>query len=159
MADYNIYIHAFSGGSSATTPFQLKEGGGDSKVAEFIKKGASFAADPDSAVSSVANTAVGTLSKISPWVAAAIFVTGVGIKVSAKVYETYVSYKAASSGDDTSQIKYNNFKTALQGLFSPFQTIINVEKEKLNVKISDLKAEQQRLLVGPTIYDRSSRYL
>lgn len=164
MADYNIYIRNVGGeGSSGspTSPFQT--GGGDGvgqDALNFVSKAGSFASDPDSAIGTAAGTAVGAVSSISPWIKIAVVLAGVAVSISGKVYDKFLAYNTAASGDYTKSIRYSNFKKQIANNMNPVKTSWAVEQRELEMRLASARNAQEMLLTGGTILNSPyGRYL
>ena len=161
MADYNIYIHSFSGESNPTTPFQLRgngsgdsaSDGNDSGVNGFgiINKAAAFVQNPDSAIGAVMNSATTVMGKLAP-----VMIGAALVSIAKRVVDLYVPYASSASGDYGFQVKYNNFFQEFHNFTHPFSTAIQKQRNQLEIKKTNARNEQERLLFGGTIY--SSKY-
>lgn len=161
MADYNIYIHAIGNGGatnnnptiawgdredgSAFSPTASKGSGGFSsaQIAKNIIKATNIMQNPDSLIAS----AVGTVVKAAPIIAAAFAVVSVGVKI----VDTCHDYSALQSGDYRSQIQWQNFKQGFSNVFHPFSSTIQHFRTNLEWNIENQKREQQRALFGDSV--------
>lgn len=173
MADYNIYIHNVTGGNDApTTPFQLKDGAGEGAAGGegasgggfgFVKRAASFVTNPDSAVGTVMNTASGGLKSMGEGAGAigiAAIAIAAALTITHKLLQINLAYSTPASGDYKYKIDYDNIVQAFNNGFHPISTYFASRQAQLNNKIQNVKAEQEQLLTGGTIYDsRYGRYL
>lgn len=171
MADYNIYIHAFSGESSPTSPFQLRGGSSDEGGVEgsaasggdafgLIRRASSFIQNPDSAIGKVANTASGALMSGVGKIGIAIFAVGALLKITKSVADKYIAYSTSATGDYAFQIKYNNFFQVMHNALHPVSNEIQRQYTQLEIIKRNQKVEQERLLFGGTIYtDKYGRNL
>ena len=161
--DYNIYIRTRGSGGgvdSQTTPWQLKTsdgefqqdtGSGDGGFS--VKQAGAFLANPDSAISKVLNTPAGKVGAVIGVICTLAAITG-------KVISMYDAYRSSATGDFQFQIGYNNFKQHIQNLLHPFSTEVQRQMSSLQIKKDNLKAEQERLLLGGTILNAPyGRYL
>lgn len=165
MADYNIYIHAFSGESSPTTPFQLRESGesaggsespGGGSAFTAITRMSAFISNPDSMIGNVASTATGTIGKASIGFAFLIALAAI-VKKSA---DYYIPIVASASGDYGFQIAYNNFNQTIHNILTPFSTEFQRRRNVIEINKKNAKNEQERILTGGTIYgSQYGRYL
>lgn len=164
MADYNIYIRTRSTlfGSNPVTPWQFREGqeneSGESSIGGFspanaIRRGAAFAANPDSLISNVLHTTIGRIGLISVAATAAWNITD-------KAISMYQSFAAPASGDYKFQIDYSNFKQQIHNAFHPISIAIERQRNLLELRKQNLANEQQRLLLGGTFLNSPyGRYL
>ena len=168
MADYNIYIHAFTGSNSPTTPTQLRtdidessggsgENGG--KAFGLIRKAASFLRNPDSLISATQSAASGTLGTIIG-VGLVAFGFKAAINIADKVITTYHSFADPNTGDYKFSIDYANVKTTINNFLHPFSALISQQQNYYEIKRENKRNEQAELLLGGTIYNsRYGRYL
>lgn len=163
MADYHIYLHNSAGETpNPTKPKETQEGGKNKKTSptvNFINQATNLIVNPDSLISS-AKTKIGGTLKSAAKIAVPLAIAGALIKIGDKVITEYLSFSETASGNYTGSFAYGNFKQSVHNFFHPFSTWLGHEKAKLQIKVGNLRNEQERLLLGGTIYNSNyGRYL
>ena len=154
MADYNIYIHTIGGGSSdsgsKTTPVSFNSESPTKSWTSVAQKGISIASNPDSLVSS----GIGAFAKAIP----AIAIAYAAIKLTDKAITTVNSFVTTETGDYRFTVGYENFKTNIRTVLTPFSSSLSALKSVQNMRIEDMKRSQQRELLGDSVINSLTSY-
>lgn len=162
MADYNIYIHAIGTGgatnenptipwgqkdvSNPTVPWsesQSSGGGFNGLGIGGAARAAALFSNPDSLV----GTAISKAMKFVPTIAAAFVV----VKTMTKVYETALDFSNIQSGDYGTQINYDNTRQGLHAIFTPVNTLVQIERTKLQNQVDNQRRRGNRELLGDSV--------
>lgn len=149
MADYNIYIHSASsnnGTSNSPTTAWSKDNQGsasDDNTGAWVNKATQaigYAQNPDSLVSQ----GIGAIAKAVPWVAVAY----AAVKLGTTAVDTYFNFQTLNTGSYGSQMIWNNVKTFLTSLLTPFSTSMQYFYSNQQVQIENQKRQLTRELLG-----------
>ena len=168
MADYNIYIHTVStsGESSPTTPWQLKDDGGEStgssgetvsgggfSPSTAVRRAGAFLTNPDSAIGSVLSS---TVAKAG----IAAFAVGTLIKITDIVLTEYSNAESTLGGKSDLSRNIANFKQTIHNIFHPYSMVMDVFRTSQKIRAENAQNEQERLLLGGTLTNSPyGRYL
>lgn len=171
MADYNIYIHAFSGGNdSPTTPNQMKtnsdaggisaESGGSGGFG-MARRAASFLTNPDSMIGSIIGKGVEfATSTLGITAIAATLAFSVVKKIALKNEEYYAKVIAPNSGNYNHVHEFNNIKQMINNVMHPIAAFENHYQMVQEIKRKNEANEQNMLLTGGTVINSPyGRYL
>lgn len=147
MADYNINLRIVDGTQKSPTKPKTSENKPtstkSSSVSSSFKQIINSMMSPDALISQ----GLGAVSKAVPVIAGAMAV----IKVGDKVYQNLMKVHTIQSGNFTSQINYNNFKSTLNAMIHPFSTALNRMYYNMEIQNQNERLELNRSLLGDTI--------
>lgn len=165
--DYHIYLHNSTSGQQApqTTPKQVKpieqrtSGKTKPNVSGMIATTTNLITNPDSLISSAMSKSAGVLKTVGKFVVP-LFITHALYRITDKIATEYFAITETASGDYTGSFVLGNIKQSIHNLTHPFSTVFSSFKAQHQIKIGNMRTEQERLLLGGTIYNSNyGRYL
>lgn len=161
-ANYHIYIHDKTKGNyksgetkkptQPTSPINPPDGGdGGGGTSPFIPNGGSdkpftpstifkFVENPTSSV-------LNMLSQAYPIVKAGVEVAKFAIKVA----DTAIAYFSTEAGNFGTQIEISNLKQTYTNITKPVSTILNAVKYNQEMRLTNQRYSEQRLLLGDSL--------
>ena len=157
MADYNIYIHDLSSGSSGQNPTQAWQPGESATPTQAWNPKPSESGSGLN-VSTVGNAlskfkSMGAAGKFGAVVLAAYAV----VKTCQKIVDTVEPFVTRETGDYRFNVAWNNSKACINAVTHPLQSAINYAKYQQEARLYNEKQEQSRLLIGESITNNPKR--
>ena len=141
--DYNIYIHDRT--SEQRKPTQPRVSGSTNT-----------SASKQASTSDSSSKEVATGAGIAKFGKAAI-VAYAAFKVAEKVHDTILPFVTRETGDYRYSVAYNNVRQTISNIINPVGYLLRRETFRQEMRITNYRQEQERLLVGDAYVNSISR--
>lgn len=145
--DYNIYIHDKTSNQKPTQP---RTGGGANttpKTSESQSGGSNF-------LKSMTSSPAFLKTMKSSAVIAAF---NTAYRIADGVIQKIVPYLERESGDYRFSITWNNFKSVMSAAFNPVGSLFNYRDFKQEIRLTNKKRDEERLLIGEIYTNNEKR--